>query len=164
MRLGSIIGVIVIVAVVIVIAMIALRPADDEALDTLPTSPLPVTSGNGQFFQEVPEVGTSDTTALPSASATSPGAEITTINITETGFSPATLTVSIGTAITFINNGQAPHWPASDVHPTHNILPDFDSKRGLETGDSYTYTFDKVGTWRCHDHLLPQNTCTIIVE
>ncbi len=163
MRLGSIIGAIIIVVVVVVIAMVALRRADDEALDTLPTSPLPVTSGNGQFFQEVPEAGTSDTTLLPSAT-TPAAAETTTINITETGFSPATLTVAAGTNVSFINNGQAPHWPASDLHPTHNILPGFDSKRGLETGDSYTYTFDKAGTWRCHDHLLPQNTCTIIVE
>lgn len=87
-----------------------------------------------------------------------------TVSLTDTGFEPSELTVVSGTTVTFVNNGQAPHWPASDVHPTHEVLPEFDAKRGLTTGETYSHTFTKVGTWSMHDHLRPSSTGTITVE
>lgn len=94
---------------------------------------------------------------------TSPVAEAT-ISIDETGFSPKTTTVKAGTKVTFANNGQALHWPASAIHPTHQLLPGFDALRGLATGETYSFTFTKTGSWNCHDHLNPQFTCTVVVE
>lgn len=104
-------------------------------------------------------------TLTPSLSPSlSPTTRAAAVAITDTGFSPAQLVVAAGTTVTFTNNGQAMHWPASAVHPTHNLLPGFDALKGLATGETYAFTFTKVGTWTCHDHLNPQLKCTIIVE
>lgn len=86
-----------------------------------------------------------------------------TVSVTDTGFEPSEVTIVAGTTVTFVNNGQAEHWPASDVHPTHEVLPEFDSKRGLTTGETYSYTFTEPGTWSMHDHLRPSSTGTVIV-
>lgn len=87
-----------------------------------------------------------------------------TVSITDTGFEPSKVTIPVGTTVVFVNNGQALHWPASDVHPTHEILPGFDAKRGLATGETYSYTFQTKGSWSMHDHLNPRATGIITVE
>ena len=100
------------------------------------------------------------------ANETTPAATGKTVQVTvdETGFTPGVVTIAVGDTVTFTNDGQGKHWPASDVHPTHEILPAFDSNRGLETGEAYSHTFTEAGTWKCHDHLVPRNTCTVVVE
>ena len=87
-----------------------------------------------------------------------------TISMTDTGFFPTTVTIPAGTTVSFVNDGQALHWPASDIHPTHEILPEFDSKRGVATGDAYSFSFTEAGSWNFHDHLNPQFTGTVVVE
>jgi len=84
--------------------------------------------------------------------------------MTDTAFEPATVTVALGTTVRFVNNGQGLHWPASAVHPTHEALPEFDSKKGLATGEIFSYTFTQKGEWFMHDHLAPKITGKIIVE
>lgn len=105
-----------------------------------------------------------DTEGVEEADVDVTAGESVTISIDESGFIPSTVTVTTGTMVTFINNGQGPHWPASDVHPTHQNLPEFDAKRGLLTGETYSYTFTKQGSWGMHDHLNPSATGTIVVE
>ena len=90
--------------------------------------------------------------------------EAVTISMTDAGFSPTTVTISVGTTVNFVNDGQALHWPASAVHPTHEVLPAFDSKRGIATGDTYSFSFTEAGNWNFHDHLNPQFTGTVVVE
>ncbi|MBI4021854.1 MAG: cupredoxin domain-containing protein [Candidatus Andersenbacteria bacterium] len=133
---------------------------------------------NSQFLQLEPEeepplsedesLNTAvDVTASPeSASPAAParGSAAQTISMKDTGFSPATLSVAAGTTVVFVNDGQALHQPASAIHPTHELLPGFDSKRGIATGDRYSYTFSEAGNWKYHDHLNPQVTGVIIVE
>lgn len=101
---------------------------------------------------------------MPSLSPSSVAATDSTISITDAGFTPTSITVAEGSTVTFVNNGQASHWPASDIHPTHQLLPGFDAKRGLATGESYSFTFSTTGTFSCHDHLNPTLKCTITVE
>lgn len=78
-----------------------------------------------------------------------------TVTYTDTGFTPATLTVKVGTVVTFMNQSSLDMWVASDPHPTHTDLPGFDEKQAVSNGVSYTYTFQKVGTWGYHDHKNP---------
>ncbi|MEK7557150.1 MAG: plastocyanin/azurin family copper-binding protein, partial [Patescibacteria group bacterium] len=101
-------------------------------------------------------------TLVPTAGAES--AAEATISINDTDYAPSSVRVPVGSTVTFVNNGQAAHWPASDLHPTHQILPGFDAKRGLSTGETYSFTFTQLGTWVCHDHLNPQLKCTVVVE
>lgn len=94
------------------------------------------------------------------------------VEITSSGFSPKTITISQGDSVTFTNTVSGKSWPASAVHPTHTVYPEtggcigskFDACQGLEMGESYTFTFDEVGTWNYHDHLSPSDTGKIIVE
>lgn len=86
-----------------------------------------------------------------------------TVNYTATGFSPSTLTIKAGTAVTFLNQTSASMWVASNDHPAHLIYPEFDAKKGYAPGTSYTFTFTRTGTWGYHDHLNARNGGTIVV-
>src|SRR5439155_1620409 len=70
-------------------------------------------------------------------------------------FEPVDLTIKQGTKVIFKNVDSQGHWPASDIHPTHGIYPEFDPKQPVNPGDSWSFVFDKVGRWRYHDHLVP---------
>ena len=72
---------------------------------------------------------------------------------TAAGFEPALLTIPVGTTVTFTTDRDEQFWPASDVHPNHLVYRDFDPRRPLQPGESWSFTFDKVGDWRLHDHL-----------
>ena len=99
-----------------------------------------------------------------------------TIEIIPSGFKPSTLTIKKGDTVTFVNKGSQAAWPASAVHPIHSAYDgtslsehcskgnSFDACHGLSQGESYSFTFDKVGSWKYHDHLNPGHTGTIVVE
>jgi len=71
-----------------------------------------------------------------------------------TDWRSATLTIRAGDTVTFINHDDELHWPGSDPHPTHSSLPQFDALGGLSEGQSYSYTFRKLGVYGHHEHLL----------
>jgi plastocyanin len=87
-----------------------------------------------------------------------------TIQMTSDNFTPKDLTVKLGDKVTFVNADDSPAWPASDFHPSHDIYPTFDAGRGIAPGESWDFIFDRVGTWRFHDHLLPARRGVITVE
>ncbi len=91
-------------------------------------------------------------------------AEASTVRITDDGFQPETIRISSGTTVTFENASSRNAWIASDTHPSHTDLPDFDAGRGYSPGESYTYTFEQSGEWGYHDHLRSFVTGLIIVE
>ena len=86
------------------------------------------------------------------------------VEITDDGFEPSSLTVSSGDSVTFENKSSDDSWPASDVHPTHQNYPGFDAKNALLSGESYSFTFEKTGSWGYHNHLEPDQQGTIVVE
>ncbi|MBI2098429.1 MAG: cupredoxin domain-containing protein [Candidatus Wildermuthbacteria bacterium] len=86
------------------------------------------------------------------------------IRYTDTGYTPNTLTVSQGETIVFHNESSKDMWPASAPHPTHTNYPEFDAKRAILPGETYEFTFTKVGSWKFHDHRDPAKFGTIIVE
>jgi hypothetical protein len=79
------------------------------------------------------------------------------------GFHPQTITVRKCTRVIYKNEGCVAHWPASDIHPTHGIYPEFDPKEGIDPGKEWSFVFDRVGKWRDHDHLFPVNRGVIEV-
>ena len=78
------------------------------------------------------------------------------IHITKNGFEPQSLTINLGDTVTFENTDSEDHWPASNIHPTHEIYPEFDPKKPIKPGESWEFKFEKTGEWRLHDHLRPQ--------
>lgn len=95
-----------------------------------------------------------------------------TIYITKSGFSFDTIEISKGDRVTWINRDSREHWPASNFHPQHAeyltiekgcLGSALDSCRGLNENETFSFTFDKVGTWGMHDHLYPSQTMLIKV-
>lgn len=107
---------------------------------------------------------TPTTTPAQTNSTTTPAAAANTVTFDGSAFSPASLTVKSGTTVTFTNNSDTPVWPASDPHPTHTDLPGFDANKGLTKGESYSFTFVKVGSWGYHNHLSSGEKGTIVVQ
>jgi plastocyanin len=107
----------------------------------------------------------SDTGTDTTAAGTSKGGivNVSTVTYADSGFSPAKITVKKGTTVSFENKSSGSVWVASDVHPTHLLLPGFDAKKGMVSGSVYQYTFAKVGTWTYHDHLHPTQVGVVIV-
>lgn len=95
--------------------------------------------------------------------ATEPQAE-NTVTYDGSSFSPSTITVSPGTTVTFVNGSGSMMWVASDEHPSHQELPDFDANRGYGRGGEYSHTFEQTGSWDYHNHLNPSHTGTVVVE
>jgi plastocyanin len=87
----------------------------------------------------------------------------TVIHMDEKGFTPKNVTIEANDSVVFENIGKEKHWPASNIHPTHEIYPEFDSMKGIEPGKSWEFTFTKPGIWKMHDHLFAQFGGTITV-
>ncbi|HEY4497337.1 MAG TPA: hypothetical protein VJC20_01090 [Candidatus Paceibacterota bacterium] len=77
----------------------------------------------------------------------------TVVEMTSAGFSPSAVTVKKGTIVTFINKDSRLRWPASATHPQHTCYPGFDSRPGVEPGQSFTFTANEAKTCGFHDHL-----------
>jgi plastocyanin len=100
------------------------------------------------------------------------------VSYTNDGFAPASVTVSAGQTVRFVNNADENTWPASAVHPTHSVYPGssigkcdtaeqagiFDACRGLQPGEFWEFTFTEAGEWRYHDHEHAYHTGVIVVE
>lgn len=80
------------------------------------------------------------------------------------GFTPATFGVNKGETVTWVNDTDDYMWPASDVHPTHEEYPDFDARKPIKEGGSWSFTFKESGTWTFHDHLHPEALGTVTVR
>ncbi len=141
-------------------------------------TPTPVAENTGSTSQDTQLAGTpevNDTPASPNnndGTQANVGAQVgvtvgvsnVTVTYTDTGFTPSTITVKQGTKVTFVNNSSKNMWVGVDEHPTHTQYagtsrqehcPDtagtaFDQ---CAVGKTYTFTFNKVGTWEYHNHV-----------
>lgn len=86
------------------------------------------------------------------------------IVLSDSGFEPGKLTIRKGDEVVFLSKRSFPFWPASDIHPTHDIYPEFDSKRPLAVHERFTLRFNRIGKWRFHDHVSPHFMGEISVE
>ncbi len=86
------------------------------------------------------------------------------VHVTDEGFEPRSLEVLAGDTVVFENAGREAHWPASDDHPMHTVYPEFDPLRPVEPGTEWSFTFDKPGTWKYHDHQGPNLKGEVVVR
>lgn len=82
----------------------------------------------------------------------------------EDGFDPEELTITAGDTIVFSTTRDTHFWPASNLHPTHDIYPAFDPEEPISADATWSFTFEERGIWRMHDHLAPYFTGVITVE
>ncbi|MBI5400852.1 MAG: hypothetical protein HZB12_01930 [Candidatus Yonathbacteria bacterium] len=83
---------------------------------------------------------------------------------TPQGFSPKTITIKRGDMVVFENKTGKSASIASNEHPTHLLYPEFDQYKTDQRGKTeFSFTFEKVGTWKYHDHLNANVGGTVIV-
>ncbi len=117
-----------------------------------------------------------ETTTTTAASTTTTTQNGVTVFYTNQGFSPKSVTVALGTTVSFVNQSSDEMWIASDPHPTHQgydgttksehcaagytgAIP-FDE---CSVGTAYSFTFTKAGTWGYHNHGAAADKGTVIV-
>lgn len=88
-----------------------------------------------------------------------PGPSGATITIGANGaVNPASVTISAGQSVTFVNNHSAPHEISSDPHPTHTNCPSINALGQIPAGATrLTNSFSVAGACGFHDHLDPNN-------
>ena len=87
-----------------------------------------------------------------------------TIVRTNEGYVPNEVTIKKGDIVLWTNESDEYHWPASDLHPTHGVYPEFDPLKPIAPGDEWKFQFNQVGEWKFHDHIRANKVGTIIVE
>ena len=108
----------------------------------------------------------------PTLSPTPTMPKTVTVSMTDSGFSPSEVAINAGDTVKFVNQGSQARRPASGVHPTHELYPErggcvssaFDACRGLNPGESFSFTFSIKGAWPYHDNLSTSVRGTIIVK
>lgn len=94
------------------------------------------------------------------------GTPVVTIAMGDSGYSTTSIRVAVGDTIAFENVGTRERWPASDLHPTHELYSEFDPRAPLSSGELWAFRFTRCGMWRFHDHLAPniRGVITVLCE
>jgi len=165
-------AILVAVIIVLLIAIAIVSSMDDDSVpeNTGANNSLPIEEGRLENQDEAAPIsdtrsptpdtnnGTEDKEGVPELP---PSTKV--VSYTGSSFAPQIITIPAGTTIRFENESATPVWPASDNHPTHRILPEFDSRGSIAPGSHYEHTFTKVGSWEYHNHLNPGETGTVVV-
>jgi hypothetical protein len=85
------------------------------------------------------------------------------ITLTENGFRPDKVTIQKNDLIEFRTERNTYFWPASDLHPTHELYSGFDPQTPIDPDKSWEFQFNQTGEVRFHDHLAPRFTGRITV-
>jgi len=121
---------------------------------------LSVACGGGGGTPSGPSGGTSGGGTTGGGTTGGGATSSATITIGANGVvSPATVTITQGGRVTFVNNDSRSHDMASDPHPGHEDCPPLDQVGFLTPGQSKTSgNLNTVRTCGFHDHNLPTVT------
>lgn len=120
--------------------------------------------GNNIYNQGQSQTQTSPSTA-PAVQA-SPSAAVdeqNAVTLSQTGFSPATITVKAGTKVTWTNKSGIDATVSSDPHPAHTDYPPLNLGK-FSDGATHSLTFDKPGTYGYHNHFNASEKGTVVVQ
>lgn len=148
-----IVGAVVLVIVGVVGTVFAMSGSDDH-------------DHNGHSHDDAKTSSTSTTSSTSNSESTAPassGSEQTSSNavaveISNFAYSPTTLTVKVGTTVTWTNKDSARHDVAADKPSS-----DAPSSELLGRGESYSFTFNKAGTYSYHCTPHPNMQAKVIV-
>src|SRR3989344_2095750 len=92
--------------------------------------------------------------------------EVAVIEMVPDGFIPSEITIDVNSSVIFINKDNQARWPASNVHPTHDLYPEFDPRKNVNPGESWAFKPTKAGEWKFHDHNFPhmRGVLTVVNE
>ena len=92
----------------------------------------------------------------PNFTANAQQAATTEVKIDNFSFGPATLTVAVGTTITWINRDDIPHTVVS----TDGVF----KSKVLDTDEKFSYTFTKPGEYPYFCSIHPKMTGKVVVQ
>src|SRR5271167_555752 len=101
-------------------------------------------------------LGIGSGTRANAAPAGAPSSSEAAVKIDNFSFSPATITVPVGTTVRWTNHDDIPHTVVADDKT-------FKSK-ALDTDEQFTYTFTKAGTYNYFCGLHPKMTAKVVVQ
>jgi plastocyanin len=116
-----------------------------------------VSCGPGNQGNQGNQASQQTPTSPPSASASQMSVSIFTDQNGLFGFSPKTLTVPVGTTVTWKNTTLVAHTVTSDDGAS------FDSGI-VPAGDTFTFTFTQAGSYAYHCNIHPYMKATIVVK
>ena len=90
------------------------------------------------------------------AARTQGKAETTQVKIDNFSFGPAELTVPVGTTVTWTNRDDIPH----TVVNTDKVF----KSKVLDTDETFSFTFDKAGTYPYFCSIHPKMTGKVVVQ
>lgn len=118
-------------------------------------SAMPVSSKEMSAMPVSSAAASSVAAAVSSKASVKPRPPNVSVSIKNFAFASANLTVAKGTTVTWTNGDGAPHTVTGD-----NGGPNSPS---LGTGQSYSYTFNTIGTFPYHCAVHPMMTATVTV-
>jgi plastocyanin len=95
------------------------------------------------------------TTAPASTPTTAPSSSGNSVTIMNFSFNPKSLTVKVGTKVTWTNQDSVTHTVTADQGAFNSTVP---------SGNSFSFTFTKAGTYAYHCMIHPSMTATIVVQ
>jgi plastocyanin len=94
--------------------------------------------------------------ASPGSSANAPQPTSAEVKVDNFSFGPATLTVAVGTTVTWTNRDDIPHTVVS----TDKVF----KSKVLDTDEKFSFTFDKAGTYPYFCSIHPKMTGSVVVQ
>ena len=145
MRNKSLLTTVVAVVVVLIAAgvLLAMRKSDN----TTPTT----TSDSSMSAMDMPKDS-------PSTSTSDTSSNSNTVTIKDFAYSPATLTVKVGTKVTWTNEDSVAHTVTADQPSS-----DAPASGNFGKGESYSFTFNKAGTYSYYCMPHPYMKATVVV-
>lgn len=179
--------IIIVVALIIIIGAIFISTRDSNYANNelpIPLSSDGITSTEKTNNADINSATTSTNNLPVEGSGTTDGAfkeetlQEVIVKYTDNGFSPKKIEIPVGTTVTFVNESTNNMWVASAVHPSHTAYPGsgilkcgtkeesiiFDECGSIGSSGSYSFVFNKVGSWVYHNHVKISNTGSITVK
>jgi amicyanin len=142
MRNKSLLTTIIVVAVVLIVAgvFLAVRKSDNSS----------TAKNSDMSSMKAPTNTTTNGNTAPSNQ--------NTVTIKDYAFNPGTISVKVGTKVTWTNEDAVAHTVTAD-----DPSSDAPSSGDIGKGDSYSFTFNKAGTYAYHCTPHPYMKATVIV-
>jgi len=96
------------------------------------------------------------TAGSPDSSAKTPQPATAEVKVDNFSFGPTTLTVAVGTTVTWTNRDDIPHTIVS----TEKVF----KSKVLDTDEKFSFTFDKAGTYPYFCSIHPKMTGSVVVQ
>jgi plastocyanin len=128
------------------------------ALAIIATLLLAACGGGGTTTTSTPTPAPTATTAQPTPSPTPTVVNVKIVEQSEKySFSPATLSIKVGTQVVWTNKSDAPHTVTSDTAGV------FNSPGNITQNQTFMFTFTTPGTFAYHCNVHPYMKATITV-